>query len=88
VRLFGSRAKGTAREDSDVDLAVTTPGTAGEMPLGIFVGEKGDWERALSTVTGLRIRFALYDPQTSPETICYCRHASVLLYERSAGPAA
>jgi predicted nucleotidyltransferase len=66
VRLFGSRAKGTARGDSDADLALTIPGTKGETPLGILVGEKSGWERSLSIITGLQVRLELYDVESAP----------------------
>ena len=54
VWLFGSRAKGTARPDSDVDIAlVLVPGTPGEpgtdWPEGNYQALGDRWEADLTT---------------------------------------
>ncbi len=41
--LFGSQARGTARADSDVDLAVDAPGVD-ETALGVELGDALGWE--------------------------------------------
>jgi predicted nucleotidyltransferase len=51
VRLFGSRAKGTARPDSDVDLAVTAD-------YGNYVALVAQWEDRLSKELGLDVRIS------------------------------
>lgn len=47
IRLFGSRARGTARHDSDFDLLVVFPDEAGEAAL--------DYDRAYRPLLGLGI---------------------------------
>ena len=48
VRLYGSRAKGSARSDSDVNLALTV-GT------GQYVGFVSEWQKELSDALVLKV---------------------------------
>jgi predicted nucleotidyltransferase len=53
IRLFGSRAKSTARSDSDIDLAVTvTSNERGNTAFGVFCARADQWKRQLGEKTG------------------------------------
>jgi predicted nucleotidyltransferase len=84
VRLFGSRAKGCARPDSDVDLAVTIAADHTGDSFSIFVADRGDWEMELLRLTGLCVDVQLYDKDQGAKVYAYCQEASVLLYSRNA----
>jgi predicted nucleotidyltransferase len=48
VRLFGSRAKGTSRPDSDIDVAVTIAGDIpGQTPAGLYTRFATSWREEL-----------------------------------------
>lgn len=73
VRLFGSRAMGCARPDSDVDLAIT-------VGFGHYVAIANQAEAELSRRLGLIVKLHHYN---SPETTIirrYCDDCSVLLF--------
>ncbi|SRR6266404_4139117 len=53
--VFGSFAKGTAKADSDLDLAVELDDTR-ETELTVLVSNAGRWQTALSGLTGLRVK--------------------------------
>lgn len=71
VRLFGSRAKGYARPDSDVDLAVT----ADE---GHYVALAAAWEERLTAQLGLEVRVRDF---ARNETIrAACEECNVIIF--------
>jgi predicted nucleotidyltransferase len=45
VRLFGSRAKGSARPDSDIDLAITVGGSDDGVVRGNYFAVGPEWQR-------------------------------------------
>ena len=52
VRVFGSMARGDARDDSDVDLLVTlAPGTSGLALAGLLLDVQELWGRRVDVVT-------------------------------------
>jgi predicted nucleotidyltransferase len=53
--VFGSRARGTARPDSDLDLAVEVDGGSFG-PLVKFVLKRADWIDELRTLTGILVK--------------------------------
>ena len=55
IFLFGSRARGDARPDSDVDLAFELDDTR-ETALTVLVVNRAQWQRELSDLTGLIVR--------------------------------
>ncbi len=76
ARLFGSRAKGNARPDSDVDLAVSASA-------GHYVALVAEWEKHLSERTGLTVHIRDYERNEAIRDACAECH--VLIYERADG---
>ena len=71
VRLFGSRAKGCSKPNSDIDLAVTAS-------IGGYWNLVHKWEKHLSEQTGLTVNIRDY---ASNEVIrLACEKCSVPLY--------
>jgi predicted nucleotidyltransferase len=64
--VFGSRARGSARPDSDLDLAFELDDSR-ETQLTVLVVNRGQWQRELSTLTGLVVRdlYLWGDPEAS-----------------------
>lgn len=86
VRLFGSRAKGTARPDSDVDLAITVdPVREGSRILDgythYFFG-RDLWAVELGALTRLPVQVERYDAATHPRVFQFCSACSLLLWQR------
>jgi len=52
--LFGSRARGDAREDSDVDLALALmpPDGKRDWALGNYFALEGEWKQELQAIVG------------------------------------
>ena len=53
--VFGSRARGDARSDSDLDLAFELDESR-ETPLTVLVVNRAQWQQELSALTGLVVR--------------------------------
>jgi hypothetical protein len=80
VWLFGSRAKGSAKPDSDVDLAVTIVGRDGETPSGIWAGDHKEWAQHLLDATHLTFHIKMHDQAFAPDVFAACREHGRLLY--------
>ncbi|MCJ2079877.1 nucleotidyltransferase family protein [Methylobacterium sp. J-090] len=50
--LFGSRARGDHRPDSDVDLAIWLPGHKGQA-LALYVAKGDEWQSEIEAVAGM-----------------------------------
>lgn len=72
LRVFGSRAKGCAREDSDLDIAITAEDAH-------YFNLVAKWEAELSELTGLRAIVRRY--RTAPVRQ-YCDEFSILVFDR------
>lgn len=83
VRLFGSRAKGRARPDSDVDLAVTVGGSNGATVPGNYVALAKLWENHLRRTTGLDVRIKQYNSTESDRVRRWCDELSVILFPKA-----
>ena len=63
VWLFGSRANGRARPDSDIDLAIELMPPAGnhDWALGSYTRFGDEWQRELAKITGRHVSLELMD---------------------------
>jgi predicted nucleotidyltransferase len=75
VRLYGSRAKNSARPDSDVNLALTV-GT------GQYVGFVNEWQKELSDALVLKVMLKQYNSAADDTVRRYCDELSVVLFPR------
>ena len=62
--LFGSRAEGTSRPDSDVDVGIglMPPNGKHDWALGNFAALKGEWQRELEAVVGRHVSLEAITP--------------------------
>lgn len=83
--LFGSRATGRSRPDSDVDLALALmPATDGtDWALGNFFALDADWRRELEAIVGRHVSLEAIAPNT-PEDVAV-RRCGALLWSADAG---
>lgn len=86
VRLYGSRAKGTARPDSDIDLALTVVAKTSRLcdddGYTAYFFSKDRWQNELSALTGLPVHVERYHAQTHPNVFRFCAELSVPLWQR------
>ena len=80
VRLFGSRARGNARSDSDIDLAITVGGTDVGNILGNYLAESKRWQDQLSHLLEAKAHVALYNDAEPEPVRRSCDECSVLIY--------
>ncbi len=62
IYLFGSRAKGTARPDSDVDLAFQTRANGDETPYTVAFFNKDHWRNELEALLPVAVDLQYADP--------------------------
>ncbi|MGH9550890.1 MAG: nucleotidyltransferase family protein [Terriglobales bacterium] len=74
LRVFGSRAKGCARKDSDLDIAITADDDH-------YFNLAAKWEAELSELTGLRAVVRRYTVEPVRQ---YCDDFSIVLFDRAA----
>jgi predicted nucleotidyltransferase len=80
VRLFGSRARGCARPDSDVDLAVTIDTSNPGVVLGVYQAEGENWEKQLTSRLGMKVHIGLYNDPVADCVRKSCDACSVRLF--------
>jgi predicted nucleotidyltransferase len=82
VRLYGSRYKGTANPDSDVDLAITIeqPKRSTMTAYATHFHFRAKWETHLERETGLKFHIQLYDQETMPHVWSYVAAGCEILY--------
>lgn len=85
VLLFGSRARGTSKPDSDADLALLI--YEQHFPLAAFIGEGEAWQNHLRLATGITVNIDLLDGANTPRVVAFVKDCSVELFRR-AGAAA
>lgn len=88
VWLFGSRAKGTARPDSDVDLGlVLVPGEPGhDWPEGNYQALGDRWQAELAALVGRHVSLVAFGRpgELEDDDIAAARAPAILLWTRSA----
>src|SRR6476469_10036000 len=77
VMLFGSRCKGTARSDSDVDLAITMIKGRWEWRFKNYRDNVNDWERELTDAVGLTVFVRSCHPALGPEVPAAVKECSI-----------
>ena len=75
VRLYGSRAKVSARSDSDVNLALTV-GTSH------YVRFLNEWHKELSDALILKVMLKQYNSPADDTVRRYCDEFSMVLFPR------
>ena len=85
VWVFGSRAKGTHRPDSDIDIAVELePVGDSEETLTRWIAQSDLWESQLQSRVVAKIDLEWFDPDGSTPTVqAGLNVAKVLIYERA-----
>lgn len=86
VRLFGSRAKGSARPDSDIDLAITVGGSDDGVVRGNYFAVGPEWQRQLSDLLGLNAHVGCYNDPDTDAVRRSCDECSLILFQRHASP--
>jgi predicted nucleotidyltransferase len=82
VRLFGSRAKSTAKPDSDIDLAITVDGDSPGTVLGNYFALGERWQEQLTELLEAKVHVALYNDPSSSLARSSCDECSVLLFSK------
>jgi predicted nucleotidyltransferase len=67
VYLYGSRAKGTAKADSDVVLALSIKGLEATWRLAKFISHRRPWRAELETALGLAVQLERARGDATPE---------------------
>ena len=77
IYLFGSWAKGTGKDDSDLDIAMSFL-----EPISDFVWYDfhDKWQNYLTKEIGLPVQLELYEGDRSPHLKKYLDEASIILY--------
>jgi predicted nucleotidyltransferase len=80
--LFGSRARGTSRPDSDVDLALALmpPAVKHDWALGNHVVCKDEWKRQLEAIVGRHVSLEAIIPGTPEDA--RTRRDGICLWKR------
>ena len=81
--LFGSRATGRSRPESDVDLALALmPPTSGtDWALGNYFALHGEWKRELEEIVGRHVSLETIFPGTKEDAAV--RSSGAVLWTRS-----
>ena len=83
VFLFGSRAKGTATDESDTDLALRFT-VDNSLVVGVFRRHGRKWQDDLRTLTGLDVSLShLAGPYITPKHEAAVAEHGIKLYSKS-----
>ena len=82
VHLFGSRAKGTFRPDSDVDLAVVIEPDPGLSVKQTYDEHVDEWWSELREHFPMFVHLVCNRGSATPDTMAYVSEAGILLYSR------
>jgi predicted nucleotidyltransferase len=81
--LFGSRAAGRSRPESDVDLAVSLMPAIGthNWALGNYIADHSTWKRQLESIVGRHVSLEALEPGSPQDA--HVRSTGKLLWARS-----
>jgi predicted nucleotidyltransferase len=79
VQLFGSRAKGSSKPKSDIDVAVTIREGGGPTLWGVWALNYEIWQDALRDAMGISVEVWLYGHH--PSVTKACEEHGVLIYD-------
>jgi predicted nucleotidyltransferase len=82
VYLFGSRVRGSARDDSDLDVAVAVAHPDDDMPYKRFEIHEDCWREALCMLTGFDVHLTLASAEDHPQTWGYLMEGCARVYAR------
>ena len=82
VYMFGSRVKGTAHEDSDLDIAVRLNLSDEGEALGWFMGEEKRWEQELNSLVPYKVHLELYHAVATNNVVSYVSDHGIMIWER------
>src|SRR5262245_45515894 len=82
VMLFGSRCKGTARPDSDVDLALSMTKGRWQRRFENYRDNVNTWERVLTDAVGLTVHVGSCYPALGLEVPAAVRECYIKLWRR------
>lgn len=83
IILFGSRARGNSKPNSDVDLAFIVEGILGESAYTRYFCEKHKWKRELETILGRPISMVRKSDNGKPEIQENIERDCIVIYEKS-----
>lgn len=90
IWVFGSRYKGTNRDDSDLDIAVEVEWVKGQMlgvckdPFSLWIVASRKFEEPMKSVIPWTLDLQLYvDEIDTPNVHRYLQDSSTLLYEKA-----
>jgi predicted nucleotidyltransferase len=85
VWVFGSRAKGNPRTDSDLDIAVEVePVADSEETLAVWMANSEKWQSELQEHISFTVDLEWFDPDGStPKVRGALRETGILVYERA-----
>ena len=82
IYFFGSRLKGAARSDSDVDIALEflEPSVKQKQAM-LWFDNHDKWEKELSNLLGMQADLELYENNESPHLKEYLDKSSEVIYQ-------
>ncbi len=87
VYVFGSRARGTQRDNGDLDLAVeldprSFPGADDSGGFATWMFETKGWKEELESLIPLKIQLEYYHGDETPTVHAGVQESSILAYEK------
>ena len=84
VYFFGSRFKGNADSNSDVDIALEfLDPTVKQKQVMLWFDNHEMWEKELSSLLGLKADLELYENEESPNLKKYLNKSSAVIFENT-----
>lgn len=93
VHVFGSRARGTQRDDSDLDVAVeldlgSVPVVDESVGFSIWMFQTKGWKEELELLIPHRVQLEYYQRKETPTIDRGVQESGILVYEKAPQPIA